>query len=126
MAGAIGRRTFLRSMASTGAMIAAGSSPVRGQPAASDKAAAPSRASTGMVIDSHVHLKHGDAAKTEFPARTIVEIMDKAGIDRSIVFAMSTTTKRSIEMAERAAAEYPDRLIPYAYALPNYERPVVK
>ena len=52
--------------------------------------------------------------------------MDKAGIDKSIVFAMCTTTKRSIEMAERAVAEYPDRLIPYAYALPNYERPVLK
>jgi predicted TIM-barrel fold metal-dependent hydrolase len=52
--------------------------------------------------------------------------MDRAGIDKSVVFAMSTTTARSIAMAERAVAQYPDRLIAYAYALPNYERPVIK
>jgi predicted TIM-barrel fold metal-dependent hydrolase len=28
-------------------------------------------------------------------------------------------------MAEDAVAQFPDRLIPYAYALPNYERPVI-
>jgi predicted TIM-barrel fold metal-dependent hydrolase len=71
-------------------------------------------------------LKHGDAARTEFKARTIVGIMDQAGIDQSVVFAMCTTTKRSIAMAEAAVAEFPDRLIPYAYALPSYERPVLK
>jgi predicted TIM-barrel fold metal-dependent hydrolase len=52
--------------------------------------------------------------------------MDKAGIDRSVVFAMSTTTRHSIEMAEAAVKKYPDRLIPYVYALPHYERPVIK
>jgi predicted TIM-barrel fold metal-dependent hydrolase len=78
------------------------------------------------VIDSHLHLKHGDAARTEFSAQVIVDVMNKAGIDKSIVFAMCTTTQRSIEMAQRAVAEYPTRLIPYAYALPHYERPVIK
>jgi predicted TIM-barrel fold metal-dependent hydrolase len=39
---------------------------------------------------------------------------------------MSTTTRRSIEMAESAARKFPDRLIPYVYALPHYERAVVK
>jgi predicted TIM-barrel fold metal-dependent hydrolase len=108
MAIAVSRRAFLETVGAAGALVAAGD--VR----------------AGTVIDSHVHLKHGDAAKTEFPARTIVEVMDQAGIDRSVVFAMSTTTKRSIEMAEAAVAQYPDRLIPYAYALPSYERPVLK
>lgn len=79
-----------------------------------------------MIIDSHVHLKHGDAAKTEYAPETIVEVMDAIGIERSVVFAMSTTTRRSIEMAAEAAAKFPDRLIPYAYALPNYERPVIE
>jgi predicted TIM-barrel fold metal-dependent hydrolase len=78
------------------------------------------------VVDSHVHLKHGDAARTEFSARTIVDVMNQAGIDQSVVFAMCTTTKRSIAMAEAAVAEFPDRLIPYAYALPSYERPVLQ
>jgi len=74
-----------------------------------------------MIIDSHVHLKHGDAQKTEYSAETIVKTMDAVGIDRSVVFAMSTTTSRSIEMAKAAIRDFPDRLIPYAYALPSYE-----
>jgi len=78
------------------------------------------------IIDSHVHLKHGDAARTEYSPETIVEVMDRVGIDRSVVFAMSCTTRRSIEMAEAAVRKYPERLIPYVYALPHYERPVIK
>jgi len=78
-----------------------------------------------VIIDSHVHLKHGDAARTEYSPQQIVEVMDAAGVDRSVVFAMSTTTRRSIEMAAEAVREFPERLIPYAYALPNYERPVL-
>jgi hypothetical protein len=52
----------------------------------------------------------------------IVEIMDKVGIDKSIVFAMSTTTRHSIELAEKGVGKYPDRLIPYVYALPHSRR----
>ena len=52
--------------------------------------------------------------------------MDKAGVDRSIVFAICTSARRALIMAEDAAKCYPDRLIPYAYALPSYERPVLK
>jgi hypothetical protein len=78
-----------------------------------------------MICDSHCHLKHGDAEHTEYSPETIIETMDAAGIDRSIVFAMSTTAKRSIEMASEAARKFPDRLIPFAYALPSYERAVV-
>jgi hypothetical protein len=77
-----------------------------------------------MICDSHAHLKHGDTAHTEYSAEAIVRTMDAVGIDKSVVFAMSTTTKRSIEMAEQAVAEFPDRLLPYVYALPSYERPV--
>jgi len=55
-----------------------------------------------VIIDSHVHLKHGDSARTEYAPETIVEVMDAVGIDRSVVFAMSTTTRHSIEMAAEA------------------------
>ncbi|MEA3401787.1 MAG: amidohydrolase family protein [Armatimonadota bacterium] len=78
-----------------------------------------------MIIDSHVHLKHGNVERTEYRPEQIVEIMDAAGVDRSVVFAMSTTTRRSIEMAAEAAETCADRLIPYVYALPGYERPVI-
>jgi predicted TIM-barrel fold metal-dependent hydrolase len=78
-----------------------------------------------MIVDSHVHLKHGDAQKTEYSAQEIVRVMDAVGIDGSVVFAMSTTTRRSIELAQEAVRQYPQRLIPYAYALPSYERAVL-
>jgi len=78
-----------------------------------------------MIIDSHCHLKHGDAARTEYSAQAIVEMLDAVHIDKAVVFAMSTTTARSIEMAQAAVEEFPDRLIPYVYALPHYERPVL-
>lgn len=79
-----------------------------------------------MIIDAHVHLKHGDAAATEYSAAEIVRVMDAVGIARSVVFAMSTTARCAIEMAAQAVAQYPERLIPYAYALPSYERPVLE
>ncbi len=77
------------------------------------------------IWDSHVHLKHGDAEGTEYPARDIVATMDAAGIERSVVFAMSTTTERSVEMGIEAVRQFPDRLIPYVYALPHYGRLVL-
>lgn len=78
------------------------------------------------IIDSHVHLKHGDARATEYTAEEIIRTMDGAGIAQSVVFAMSTTTRHSIDMALAATHRFPDRLIPYVYALPSYERPVVR
>jgi predicted TIM-barrel fold metal-dependent hydrolase len=116
MTSALSRRRFLETAASASLLAAADVGPA--------DARAAGRGPT--VIDSHVHLKHGDAAKTEYTAEVIVDVMNKAGVDRSIVFAMSTSTARSITMAEAAVARYPDRLIPYAYALPSYERPVIK
>jgi predicted TIM-barrel fold metal-dependent hydrolase len=77
------------------------------------------------IIDSHAHLKHGDAAGTEYGADQIVSAMDAAGIDRSVVFAMSTGAHRAVEMAEAAVEEFPERLIPYAYAIPGFEGPVL-
>lgn len=72
-----------------------------------------------MIIDSHVHLKHGGGQ--EYRAEEIVRVMKAVGIERSVVFAMSTTTRRSIALAQEATARFPGKLIPYAYALPSYE-----
>lgn len=123
------RRTFIKStglilgaaaLGSTGmmssAMYEAGQKPISQR----------SKQGPRKIIDSHCHLKHGDREKIEYTPEVIVEIMDKVGIDRSIVFAMSTTTKDSIVRAEAAVKKFPDRLIPYVYALPNYERSALK
>jgi predicted TIM-barrel fold metal-dependent hydrolase len=77
-----------------------------------------------LIVDSHVHLKHGDVNRTEYSPEVIVYTMDAVGIDISVVFAMSTSTKRSIEMALEACRKFPDRLIPYVYAIPSFEKAV--
>ena len=74
-----------------------------------------------MIIDCHVHVKHGNRDATEYTAAQIIGVMDDAGIDKSVVFAIKTGTRRSIEMAREAVQEYPDRLVAFAYALPNAE-----
>lgn len=123
------RRTFIKStglilggatLASTGIISSAMSEP-GGKSVSRMSELAPRK-----IIDSHCHLKHGGREGTEYTPEVIVEIMEKVGIDKSIVFAMSTTTKNSIAMAEAAAKKFPDRLIPYLYALPNYERSALK
>ena len=123
MTGDLTRRRFLETAATAGLGIAAAVSTGAGEKR-EGQPGAPAR--NTIVVDSHAHLKHGDAARTEYTPEAIVRTMDAAGIQKSVVFAMSTTTKRSIEMAEAAVKQYPDRLIPYVYALPNYERPVLR
>ena len=78
-----------------------------------------------MICDSHCHLKHGNRERTEYSARQIVEAMDGAGIDRSVVFAMCVSSSRATEFAYRAYREFPDRLIPYAYAIPHISEPAL-
>lgn len=72
-----------------------------------------------MICDSHCHLKHGNKERTEYSPESIVEIMDEAGIDKTVVFAMCISSMGAMKMALEAAQKFPDRLIPYAYALPH-------
>ncbi len=79
-----------------------------------------------MIIDAHTHLKHGDAPKTEFTPEEIIEVMDATGMDKAITMAMCTTTRRSIEMALEAVSKFPQRFIPFVYALPSFEKVVIE
>lgn len=123
MRSGLSRRSFVGAIAAAG--IAARS---RAGSVSKQKTTAANSVPGGLkgIIDSHAHLKHGDAARTEYSPEVIIATMDKVGIAKAVVFAMSTTTQRSIETAEAAVKKYPDRLIPYVYALPHYERPVIK
>jgi hypothetical protein len=123
MADNLTRRRFFGAAAAGAAAMAGSGAAAQRRAEAAGATQSPRRPE---IIDAHVHLKHGDAARTEYSARVIVETMDAVGIDRSVVFAMSTTTQRSIEMAAAAVQQYPQRLIPYVYALPHYERPVIQ
>lgn len=121
MYGVVNRRRFLEGAVASTAIgsLAAHAAEPTGQPQVG-------RTRKVTIIDAHVHLRHGGVAHTEYAPEVIVRTMDQVGIDKSVVFAMSTTTGRSIEMAASAVQRFPDRLIAYVYALPHYERPVLR
>lgn len=79
-----------------------------------------------MIIDAHVHVKGGDMYRRHFPAELILKCMDEAGIDRSIVFSICASAKEANAMTLAEVAQGSGRLIPFAYALPAYDRLVVK
>lgn len=72
-----------------------------------------------MICDSHCHLRHGNKERTEYTPQEIVDIMDQTGIEKTVVFAMCASSSEAIQMAHEAHKAFPDRLIPYAYALPH-------
>lgn len=72
-----------------------------------------------MIIDAHTHVKHGDQARTEVPAERIVREMDRAGVDRSVIFAICLPSEASHEMTLREYRKFPKRLIPFAHGLPH-------
>ncbi|MDA0748100.1 MAG: amidohydrolase family protein [bacterium] len=78
-----------------------------------------------MIIDSHAHLKHGNVDRTEYTAQQIVESLDGSGVDKSVVFGICETAWDAVERAKQACEQFPDRLIPYAYALPSVERAIL-
>jgi len=79
-----------------------------------------------MIIDSHCHLRDDRYVGPEWTPERLVACMDAAGVAKSVVFQAWHSTRTSIEAAEAAVKKYPDRLIPYVYAVPHYERPVAK
>jgi predicted TIM-barrel fold metal-dependent hydrolase len=78
-----------------------------------------------MVIDAHLHLQDDVYVRDEGTPENLIRLMDKAGIQKSVVFKIWNTTRSSIEAGEEAARKYPDRLIPFAYAVPSYESAVI-
>ena len=78
-----------------------------------------------MIIDCHLHIKGGDVYRTESTAEEIIYYLDRAGIDKGIVFAMCATPARAVEMTYKEVRKFPDRLTGFAYARPCYDHSVV-
>ncbi len=71
------------------------------------------------IVDFHCHVKGGDVYRREFLAEEIVAAADECGIVKTVVFSMSLPSRESNELTRREAAKFPDRLIPFAHALPQ-------
>ena len=77
------------------------------------------------IIDSHVHVKGGDIYRTESTAEEILTVLDRAGVEKAVVFAMCLPPDEANAMVLRECAKAPDRLYGYSYARPMYDRSVV-
>lgn len=77
-----------------------------------------------FIMDAHGHLGYGRAKHMPFSdARSIVETMDRLGIDKVCLSAMAGVTsdyKLGNDLLGQGLADYPERLIGYAVANPNY------
>jgi len=78
-----------------------------------------------MIIDSHLHLRDDRYVFAEGTPENIVALLDRAGIDKAVVFKIWDSSQASIEAGRAAAGKFPDRLIPYVYAVPSYETAVL-
>ncbi len=72
-----------------------------------------------MIIDAHVHVKGGDEYRREFPPDLILQTMDEAGIDKSVIFAICLPSRQSNDLTLRCFEACPDRFIPFAHVLPQ-------
>ncbi|MEW6358060.1 MAG: amidohydrolase family protein [Planctomycetota bacterium] len=68
-----------------------------------------------MIIDCHMHLKGGDRYRREVPPEFLVRQLDRAGVDKGVIFAMSLPCYESNELTRRGYEAFPDRFIPFAH-----------
>ena len=78
------------------------------------------------IIDCHVHIKNGDIFRTEYTAEDILPSLDRAGIEKAVVFGMCFSPEEANERVLLECSKAPDRLFGFAYARPMYNRNVVE
>ena len=77
------------------------------------------------IIDGHIHIKGGDIFKTEHKAEDILPVLDRAGIEKAVIFGMCLSPKEANERVLFECSKAPDRLYGFAYARPMYDCNVV-
>jgi hypothetical protein len=75
-----------------------------------------------VIVDWHLHLQDDIYVGPEGTPQNVIRMLDGAGIDKAVVFAIWCSTRDSIRAGERAAHLAPDRLIPYVSAVPAYDQ----
>ncbi|MEM5831213.1 MAG: amidohydrolase family protein [Candidatus Aenigmatarchaeota archaeon] len=73
------------------------------------------------IIDFHVHIRSGDIFRTEVRGEDIVKIMDKVGIEKSVVFSICISAKEGNLKTYKEVKKFPDRLIGFATGVPAFD-----
>ncbi|MCX8082300.1 MAG: amidohydrolase family protein [bacterium] len=72
------------------------------------------------IIDFHMHIKGGDRDRTEATGEEIIKIMDRAGIERSVVFSICISAREGNLKTYKEVKKFPDRLIGFATGIPAF------
>jgi uncharacterized protein len=72
-----------------------------------------------MIVDGHVYVKSADRYRREFSAAQILQAMDEAGVDKSVIFAMSLPSRESNDLMAKVCEQAPHRFIPFAHVVPT-------
>ena len=70
-----------------------------------------------MIVDGHVHVKGGDRYKREFRPAEILECMDEAGVDKSVIFSICLPSRPSNALTMDCYRAAPDRFIPFSHVV---------
>lgn len=76
-----------------------------------------------MIIDFHTHVDEAPAFGWIDPPEKVVALLDAAGIDRAVIMTYTDLpglNPDALEYIADAAAQFPDRLIPFVRLNPNY------
>jgi len=77
------------------------------------------------IIDFHVHIKGGDLYRREAKGEDIVKIMDRCGIEKSVVFSICLSSKEGNLKTYNEVKKFPDRLIGFATGMPSFDSIVI-
>ncbi|MBC7328371.1 amidohydrolase [bacterium] len=78
-----------------------------------------------MLIDAHLHLRDDVYVGEEGTPENLVKLMDEVGIGKAVLLRLYVPARKAIEELEEAKRKYPDRFIPFAYALPDFRESVL-
>ncbi len=73
-----------------------------------------------MIIDAHLHLRDDVYVGEEGRPENLIKMMDDVGVDKAVLLRLYVPARRAIEELEEARNKYPERFIPFAYALPDF------
>lgn len=79
-----------------------------------------------MIIDAHLHLRDDVYVGEEGTPENLVKMMDELGISKAVLLRLYVPARRAIEELEEATRKYPERFIPFVYALPDFREPTLE